>query len=250
MSIKEKVIWRAKIRVDRYTQDIDLYKIQYGVIEGERRFYEQCIPIDSTEVDGNLLMTAGANALWTALSGGAITAFSAANAAIGVGDCYGPGTISVSSGSPTVTGTGTSFTTDLCVGQQVVTTNEIIFTIASIQSATSLTATANLPTTASGLGYQSSSVASATNLFAAVNAAREGMTSGYPSVTNNQVQFQSTFGGSSANFAWNEWGVFNSIGTGTPPTGGIMLNRAVLTGGLGTKASGSTWTLTVTLSLS
>jgi len=36
--------------------------------------------------DGNLLTTVGATALWTALTGGAITAFSNANATIGVGD--------------------------------------------------------------------------------------------------------------------------------------------------------------------
>lgn len=43
-------------------------------------------PYEVLDLDGNLLTTAGATALWTALSGGAITAFSNANAKLGVGD--------------------------------------------------------------------------------------------------------------------------------------------------------------------
>ncbi len=39
---------------------------------------------------GNLLTTSGANALWTVLTGGSITPFSSANAAIGVGDSGAP----------------------------------------------------------------------------------------------------------------------------------------------------------------
>lgn len=180
----EKVQWRAKIHLDKYDVDIDPYVRNLGKRYGEKRFFTENSPVESVDVEGNLLMTAGANALWEALTGSTVTAFSAANAAIGVGDST------------------------------------------------------------------AASAASQTNLQATVNAARVGMTSGYPAVTNNQVQFQATFGGSVANFSWNEWGVFNSIGSGSPPTGGVMLNRAVPSGGLGVKASGSTWTLTVTLSLS
>lgn len=180
----EKVQWRAKVRIDKYEADLDPYVQNLGRRFGERTFFAENAPYETIEVEGNLLMTAGANALWTALSGGSVGAFSNANAAIGVGDS----------------------------------------------------------TTASA--------ASQTNLQATTNAARVGMSSGYPAVTNNQIQFQATFGGSIANFSWNEWGVFNSIGTGSPPAGGVMLNRAVPSGGLGVKASGSTWTLTVTLSLS
>lgn len=180
----EKVQWRAKIRIDKYEADLDPYVQNLGKRFGERTFFAENTPYETLEAEGNLLMTAGANALWTALTGGSVGAFSSANAAIGVGDS----------------------------------------------------------TTASA--------ASQTNLQAAVNSTRVGMSSGFPAVTNNQVQFQATFAGSVANFAWNEWGVFNSIGTGSPPSGGVMLNRAVPSGGLGVKAAGSTWTLTVTLSLS
>lgn len=183
MPEQEKVQWRAKYVLRKYNFDIDKYREIFGE-EAALALLETETPIEVIEREGNLLMTAGANALWTAVIGGSITAFSNANAAIGVGDS----------------------------------------------------------TTASAAGQ--------TNLQAATNAFRQGQASGYPTVSTNQVQFQSVFAGASANFAWNEWGVFNAVGTGGPPSGGTMLNRAVPAGGLGTKASGSTWTLTVTLSLS
>ena len=133
--------------------------------------------------EGNLLVNAGSTALWQALRGDAVTAFSSANSRLGVGDS----------------------------------------------------------TTAAGT--------SQTDLQAATNKLRKAMDSGWPKVgvadglSANQIQFQATFGSSEANFAWNEWAVFNAAAAGT------MLNRAVPGGGLGTKTTGS-WTLTVTLSLS
>jgi hypothetical protein len=47
---------------------------------------DQAVPYEVIEGEGNLLVTNGANLLWTALIGGAITAFSNANARLGVGD--------------------------------------------------------------------------------------------------------------------------------------------------------------------
>ena len=180
----EPVKWICRFQIDKYDADIDSYRSALGDEEGRERFFREHRPVEVIAREGNLLMTNGANSLWTALTGGTITAFSNANAAIGVGD-----------------------------------------------SATA-------------------SAAAQTNLQASTNAVRQGMATGYPTVSGNQVTFQAVFGGSTGNYAWNEWGVFNSLGSGTPPSGGTMLNRAVPSGGLGTKASGSTWTLTVTLSLS
>jgi hypothetical protein len=62
--------WRCRWKVEKYRADVSHETPADEVIEGE----------------GNLLMTNGANALWTALTGGAITAFSNANANLGVGD--------------------------------------------------------------------------------------------------------------------------------------------------------------------
>ncbi len=73
------------------------------------------------------------------------------------------------------------------------------------------------------------------------NKVRKTMDSGYPTRSGATMTFQSTFGGSEANFTWNEWGVFNAA------TGGVMLNRKVEN--LGTKASGSTWIVQVQITL-
>jgi hypothetical protein len=56
------------------------------------------------------------------------------------------------------------------------------------------------------------------------------------------VVFTATFGANDGNFAWNEWGIFNAASAGR------MLNRKVET--LGTKTVGTTWTLSVTITLS
>jgi len=133
--------------------------------------------------EGNLLLTSGITLLWTLLTGGAGTAYSTANAAIGVGD--------------------------------------------------STTATA----------------AAQTDLQAATNKLRKTVKQApvvgpTPTVSANQVQFVADFLSAEANYVWNEFGVFNSATAGA----GTMLNRAVAA--LGTKAAGTTWTLTVTVSLS
>lgn len=101
-----------------------------------------------------------------------------------------------------------------------------------------------------GVGDSSTAAAATqTDLQAATNKLRKAMDSTYPQHTDGVVSgsasivFKSTFGTSDANWVWNEWGVFNSPTAAT----GRMLNRKVES--LGTKASGSTWALTVTLSL-
>jgi hypothetical protein len=139
--------------------------------------------LEIVEIDGNLAMFGGISKMWEATIGNSITAFSNANAAIGVGD-----------------------------------------------------------STTAAAGTQ-------TDMQAATNKLRKAMDSTYPQHTdgtasgNASIIFRSTFGTSEANFAWQEWGVFNSATAGA----GSMLNRKVES--LGTKASGSTWQLTVTLSI-
>ena len=83
--------------------------------------------------------------------------------------------------------------------------------------------------------------ASQTNLQAATNKVRVGMETNFPARTDNAIDFKSSFGSSVANWVWNEWGVFNH------ETTGVMLNRKVEA--LGTKVEGSTWVLTVTLTI-
>lgn len=58
----------------------------HGDLTAEQIDAEDIQPYEIIEGEGNLLVTNGANLLWTALTGGAITAFSNANARLGVGD--------------------------------------------------------------------------------------------------------------------------------------------------------------------
>lgn len=83
-----------------------------------------------------------------------------------------------------------------------------------------------------------------------VNKARKPMDPSYPQHTDSATSagaqtltFRSTFLTSEANFAWDEWGIFNSVTLGT----GRMLNHKVES--LGVKAAGSTWQLTVTTTI-
>lgn len=78
-----------------------------------------------------------------------------------------------------------------------------------------------------------------TDLQAATNKLRKAMDATYPSGGSNVITFRSTFATTDANWAWQEWGVFNASSAGT------MLNRKVES--LGTKTSAQTWQFTVVL---
>lgn len=78
-----------------------------------------------------------------------------------------------------------------------------------------------------------------TDLQAATNKLRKAMDATYPSGASNVITWRSTFATGDANWAWQEWGVFNAAAAGT------MLNRKVES--LGTKTSTQTWQFTVVL---
>ena len=82
-----------------------------------------------------------------------------------------------------------------------------------------------------------------TDLVAATNRLRKAMDATYPTTSTNVLTFRSTFATTDANFAWQEWGVFNNPTFGS----GTMLNRFVQS--LGTKTSAQSWQLTATLTL-
>lgn len=101
-----------------------------------------------------------------------------------------------------------------------------------------------------GVGDSTTAAAATQNdLQAATNKLRKAMDASYPSHTDGTssgaatITFRATFGSSDANFAWQEWIVANSATAGT----GRALNRKVES--LGTKASGTTWVFTVTITL-
>lgn len=80
--------------------------------------------------------------------------------------------------------------------------------------------------------------ASQTNLLG-TNKVRKVVDGGYPIVTPPTVTFRSTFAPGEANFAWEEWGIFND------GTGGVMLSRVLESNG--TKQSNQTWILEVAI---
>lgn len=101
-----------------------------------------------------------------------------------------------------------------------------------------------------GVGDSTTAAAATqTDLQAATNKLRKAMDATYPQHTDAttsgaaSIVYKSTFASADANFAWQEWGIFNSATAAT----GRMLNRKVES--LGTKASGSSWALTITLTL-
>ena len=93
-----------------------------------------------------------------------------------------------------------------------------------------------------GAGSSNAAFAAAqTDLQAASNKLRKGMEATYPQRIANVLTFRSLFGTAEANWAWEEWGVFNHV------TAGEMLSRKVET--LGTKASTQSWQLTVDITV-
>jgi hypothetical protein len=94
------------------------------------------------------------------------------------------------------------------------------------------------------LGIGDSAAAAAdtqTDLQAASNKTYKAMDATYPSApAAKQIVYRATFGSADANYVWNEF-VLKHNGTG------ICLDRGVQA--LGTKAPGTTWVATLTLSL-
>ena len=73
------------------------------------------------------------------------------------------------------------------------------------------------------------------------NKTRKAMDTSFPTRNGNVATFRATFGTSEANYAWNEWGVFNAS------SGGTMMNRKVEA--LGTKTSAQSWQIEVQITL-
>lgn len=89
-------------------------------------------------------------------------------------------------------------------------------------------------------------VASQTDLQAVTNKWYQ-LVTGAPGVSAQTVTFIAAFGTADGNFAWQEWGIDNGLSSTAVATA-PMLNRKVVS--MGTKSSGSTWTLTVTITIS
>lgn len=173
-AVHDAARWHARFRLEKRWGDWSAADVAAG------RAWD---PYEVLEDADNMLVYGGSSALWEQLlATGAITAYNAANAHVGVGD-------------------GTT-----------------------------------------------SAVATQTDLQG-TNKARRPMDPGWPAHTDGitasaaSIEFQSTFPASVGNFAWKETGVFNAS------AGGRMLNRKLLNTAWGTKSSGQTWTLKITITL-
>lgn len=93
-----------------------------------------------------------------------------------------------------------------------------------------------------GVGDSNTAFAQAqTDLVAATNKLRNGMEATYPQRSTNELTFRALFATDEANWAWEEWAIFNAAAAGT------MLNRKAES--LGTKADTQSWQLTVTITV-
>ena len=84
--------------------------------------------------------------------------------------------------------------------------------------------------------------AAQTDLQAASNKTRKAMSATYPTLATNVLTFRSLFATGDANYAWEEWALFNHTSAGT------MLCRKVES--LGTKTSAQSWQLTADITVS
>ena len=94
------------------------------------------------------------------------------------------------------------------------------------------------------IGIGDSALASNANqadLQSTSNKTYKSMTASYPLISAGSVQFQALFDTADANYVWNEFVIRHS-------TSLICIDRGVQA--LGTKAAGTKWTATVTLSIS
>lgn len=93
-----------------------------------------------------------------------------------------------------------------------------------------------------GVGDSTTAFSAAhTDLQAATNKLRVGMDATYPQRSSNVLTLRSTFTTGQANYAWDEWGVFNAS------SGSTMFSRKVEA--LGTKTSAQSWVLTATITV-
>lgn len=92
-----------------------------------------------------------------------------------------------------------------------------------------------------GVGNGTAAFSAAQTDLQGASKLRKAMEAGYPQRTGNVLTHRAVFGTSEANFAWEEWGLFNAASSGT------MLNRKVEA--LGTKTSAQSWQITTTLTV-
>lgn len=237
MEVAEKGVFQRKWTIRKFANDLAV---------------AQWKPFEVVEFGGNLLLNEGIGEWLDLIAGtGSPTAFNNANAYLAVGD-GGPtaltGTLAVTNGSTAVTGTSTLFTTELAVGDYIYLNAQKtqLGEVASITNNTALVLTANYGgTTASGAAASKilNEVATQTDLQASSNKLYKAMSATYPQRSGQTTTWRSAFGSSDANFDWMEFSVANG-------SSGTAKNANRKVSAQGSKVSGQTWTLDLTITLS
>jgi hypothetical protein len=234
--------WKCKFRLEKRLGDINVYSSDLG----RKTFLEVVKPYEVIEGKDNCLLNTGIDEIWDLVTGavsGATHIFDSSHAQIGVGNgglTALTGTITFTNGSATVTGSGSSFTGEVAAGDKIqLDADGTLVKVASVETDTSLTLS-NLYNDTGGGGASSLISPTETDL-AGGSKTYKGMEVPYPTSATQKITLKSSFGSSEANYEWTEWVVKQSAS-------GKCINRKVDV--MGTKASGSTWTLEVTIALS
>jgi hypothetical protein len=242
MKLNERGNWNCKWALEKRLGDINVY----NTAEGRAAFLDAVKPYEVIEGKDNCLLNTGIDEMWDLVTGvvsGADHIFDNSHAQIGVGNSglsALTGTITFTNGSLTVTGSGSAFTTEVAAGDKIqLDADGTLAKVASVETNTSLTLS-ELYNDTGGAGASSLISPTETDL-AGGSKTYKGMEATFPTSTTQKITLKSSFGSSDANYEWKEWVVKQS-------TSAKCLNRKV--SAMGTKASGSTWTLEVTITLS
>lgn len=217
-------------------------------------------PFEVYEHIGNLLMTAGATALWDGLvTAGLATPFNSTNAQIALGDSStaasaGQTDLQAAEGTTVAVTAATNASPIVLTTAAQTWTVGMVIVVASVGGNTNANGTWELSavtsTTATLLNSTGNAAYTSGGTAGPINKYRQ-LVSGAPVVTTNAVAFAATIATINGNYAWNEWGITTG-GAATnkqavvPPT---LLNRAVPGTALLTKSSAASATATMTLSL-
>lgn len=184
----DSIDWHARLRIARFDEEQTATAAErLGIAQPSAEDFARLgiAPYDVSEVDRNLLTTAGIGRLVTLVTAGTGNLISSTTARVGVGD-----------------GAGTAAIGD-------------------------------------------------TDLSASAGSTHRWFQTCTVTTPSNVLTFAATFGTADGNFAWQEWGV--DIGTATVTSGNtvgaVLLNHKTAIA-QGTKASGQTWSVTATVTIS
>jgi len=232
-ALQEKFTIKRHWKVCKYKTDDDY-------LQGRK-------PFEVVDINGNLFLNEGIQEMLDLMiAAGGTTAYNNASARLGVGNealTVITGTsIQMTNGSAAVVGVGTSFTTQLAVGDLVaLDADDVLATVQSITDDLNLVLTANYSGAGgTGTGKFAGIVIATETALKGASSLYKAMEATYPSRAAQTLTFRSAFTSTEANFAWREASLDNGN------TANKNLNRKISS--LGTKTTG-TWTLELTLTI-